>query len=195
MLVSGVPIDWSRLARAVTFYQARRYEYVEAPWAARDSTVAITAPDPEWRRGAHTDIGVLVGSAEQSFLEMSRHHGLRPGKYVACTPCFRVTEIEDEMHLRCFMKVELFQNDDLSLDALRQMKRDAAGFADRELERMDAPFSINWSVTPEGEDLNIGHVEIGSYGRRDHPAVGGWLYGTGVAEPRFSLAVSRFGGE
>lgn len=32
-------------------------------------------------------------------------------------------------------------------------------------------------------------IELGSYGIRQHPSVGRWVYGTGLAEPRYSYAI------
>ena len=53
---------------------------------------------------------------------------------------------------------------------------------DREVERVK---------TAEGYDLQIGGVEVGSYGVRSHRGFK-WAYGTGLAEPRFSTVARRF---
>lgn len=42
--------------------------------------------------------------------------------------------------------------------------------------------------TDEGFDLQLGGIEIGSYGKRHHDSFGPWAYGTGLALPRFSVA-------
>ena len=41
--------------------------------------------------------------------------------------------------------------------------------------------------TDEGYDLMMGGVEIGSYGERATQS-NAWIYGTGIALPRFSVA-------
>ena len=43
--------------------------------------------------------------------------------------------------------------------------------------------------TDEGVDIELGGVEIGSYGFRTHEDLF-WTYGTAMAEPRFSTAVA-----
>ena len=44
--------------------------------------------------------------------------------------------------------------------------------------------------TPEGIDICCNNVELGSYGvRQMGPHT--WIFGTGIAEPRFSLVVQR----
>jgi len=183
-------INWGRLSRAVTYYQTKGYTYIEAPWAVPDEIVAITAQPDAWREGARTSIGTLVGSAEQSFLHLDNVAELGKGRFVACTPCFRLTELNDGLHQKHFMKVELYQNDDLSERALTRLRQDAYQFANTEVKAAGAlDGMVNWIMTEEGFDLNIGYVEIGSYGRRDK-----WLYGTGVAEPRFTTAIGLYGG-
>jgi hypothetical protein len=44
---------------------------------------------------------------------------------------------------------------------------------------------IKIEKTKEGSDLTIDGIEIGSYGVRNHKNII-WVYGTGLAEPRFS---------
>ena len=40
-------------------------------------------------------------------------------------------------------------------------------------------------VSPQG-------IELGSYGIRSHPDIGDWVYATGCAEPRLSIALKEF---
>jgi len=42
--------------------------------------------------------------------------------------------------------------------------------------------------TEQGFDINYGNIEIGSYGIRSCSFLD-WIYGTGLAEPRFSRAL------
>ncbi len=118
----------------------------------------------------------LVGSAEQGFLEMD----LPPGSYMSVSPCFRRGE-RDSIHQETFMKLELHQTDATSLDALHTMIEKCRAYF-----RSIAPgLNIELVATEEGWDIEMEGVEIGSYGRRT--ALGRtWLYGTGLALPRFT---------
>ena len=42
--------------------------------------------------------------------------------------------------------------------------------------------------TDEGYDIVLNGIEVGSYGIRQHENLR-WIYGTGIAEPRFSTAL------
>ena len=79
------------------------------------------------------------------------------------------------------MKVELYWPKHYGRD-VGDVLRDAATF-----------FGLEGAIpeiveTDEGWDINVGGIEVGSYGSRsihDHL----WVYGTGLAEPRFSQAL------
>lgn len=45
--------------------------------------------------------------------------------------------------------------------------------------------------TNEGLDITFNDIEIGSYGIRQHDNFI-WVYGTGLAEPRFSRAIASY---
>jgi hypothetical protein len=45
-------------------------------------------------------------------------------------------------------------------------------------------------TTEDGLDVEIGGIEVGSYGTRLHEGFS-WNYGTGLAEPRFSSALEE----
>lgn len=203
VFIPHAKIDWALLARAVEFYQSQGYKYVEMPWAVSAESVAITCPRPEYT--ANVDgLGSLVGSAEQSFLHMDLSGKLGKGRFVALTPCFRLGDDGDDLHHPYFMKVELYINDAQGLEAMvdgvapegaidngpfmaylhmlsivGQFNRSILG--DVEIE------NVRGVDTSEGCDVELNGIEIGSYGIRQHNGHV-WVYGTGVAEPRFSQA-------
>lgn len=182
-------IDWSRLARAVAFYTSRGYRYVEVPWLAPDDAVAITAPNRLWRMPAQCMGGTLIGSAEQGFLALSLDQTMGIGKFVSCSPCFRLAEDLDELHRTEFMKVELFRNDSTEEADLFDLMADARAFFHTEIPSW-LRSNLRTVTTLEGYDFDLGDIEIGSYGIRHDPANHlQWVYGTGVAEPRFSSAM------
>lgn len=161
-------IDWSRLARAVEFYKACGYRYVELPWAVDDRIVAITAPHEHWRSQVK-GLGSLVGSAEQAFLSLDAMGALDKDLYCALTPCFRVAEdpAQAETHQQHFMKVELFSNNGGPRERiLDRMIDDAHRFFQSEKRPAD-----DLQIVPGDEagtfDLEINGVEVGSYGCRE----------------------------
>jgi len=194
------PIDWQHIAEAVSFYTKAGYRYLEVPWLVSREAILKTLPED------HVPIscvfGDLVGSAEQSFIQMTVVDEQKlDGKYVAVTPCFRDDRLDQE-HQRAFMKVELIEiHRDIALSrggkkglwacsALEQMINDAKTFFG------SIAGTSTLEVTPiamdMGFDLELNGVEVGSYGVRTHGAWI-WVYGTGYASPRFSVAKSYEG--
>lgn len=195
-------IDWGLLARAVAFYQSQGYKYVEMPWAVSPESVAITCPDPAFT-GAVEGLGSLVGSAEQAFLHMDLAGKLGKGRFVALTPCFRLGDYDDDLHHPYFMKVELYVNDAQDVGAKVSGDTQASGDCgpflaylhmlsivgqfNRAVLGEDEIEGVHGVETSEGCDVELNGIEIGSYGIREHNGHV-WVYGTGVAEPRFSQA-------
>ncbi|UIS25232.1 putative RNA polymerase alpha subunit C-terminal domain protein [Erythrobacter phage vB_EliS-L02] len=124
----------------------------------------------------------LVGSAEQGFLSMN----LPPDAYVGVTPCFRWERHNDLLTRDYFMKVELFVTSEeadlghVMSDACEVMRI----IGD---DRDGACPTIDVVETEEGFDAMLGGVEVGSYGERATSSQA-WIYGTGLALPRFSVA-------
>lgn len=185
-------IDYQMLGQAVHEYQLRGYRYVECPWMVPDKAIRATLPGdaPYWeaavrcdydegRRDAFVESYGLVGSAEQSFLTLD----LPPGPYVGITPCFR-WEVEENIFTRyTFMKVELFVT---SEDAEVQNVMDDAYEV---MSLLGNTSAIQVTGTEEGFDFNLFGVEVGSYGERATTEQA-WIYGTGLALPRFSVALA-----
>jgi hypothetical protein len=175
--------DWARLARAVEFYSAKGFLNVELNWHAPLDVCAITCPDEG--RMYKFDNEYLVGSAEQSFMSAQLKGMLPETRYVAITPCFRREPILSETHLRTFMKVELFAAHQSSDELAYEFALVAAEFMKGETSQ-----SVEIVKTVEGYDLEIGGIEVGSYAARKARGME-WTCGTGLAEPRFSVAVAN----
>ncbi|USN16290.1 hypothetical protein PAPPERLAPAPP_05520 [Brevundimonas phage vB_BpoS-Papperlapapp] len=179
-------IDYALLGAAVAFYEREGYRYVETPWAVSKDTIDITCPNPAF--AARVDgLGYLVGSSEQSFLHLDKDGAIGHGRMVACTPCFRLGDAEDDLHFPTFMKVELYDNTYADDTGWKAMLADAYELA----LRLGAPkAALSQEKTDEGRDLLLAGIEIGSYGLRRH-GDHIWSYGTGLTLPRFTQALDR----
>lgn len=168
-------INWLLLGTAVEFYKALGYTYIEVPYAVPEDIIRLTLP-PQYAPDEVPGLGCLVGSAEQSLLALD----LPDGRYMAVSPCFRPEPVLNKYYQRHFMKVELFQTGDRFMDPI-QMLIDARSLMSRFAFTEVLP-------TPEGSDLTVNGVEVGSYGFRE---AGGrrWACGTGLALPRFEVAM------
>jgi hypothetical protein len=190
-------IDYALIAQALSYYEGQGFTYIEVPWIVSKKAVEVTLP--EGRAGLHCADGTLVGSAEQSFIHMAMNHEIKPGRYMAASPCFR-DDTPDEWHQRTFFKVEMIDLVDIEKDPNAddssvpwyEMAQIALGF----FRRFEPTALIEGSIVNEyafdshhepGADITLDGIELGSYGRR---AMKGWrwTYGTGLAEPRFSMA-------
>lgn len=187
-------IDYALLGRAASYYEDMGFKYVEAPWHVDEQFIRATLPAhlPCLELGVDTgDRGLtphyawnyLVGSAEQSLLSMA----LPEGRYFAITPCFRIEPVQSLFYQEMFMKLELFDNRPAA--TTDEMIEEARAFFYTEIEPKIVG-KLTREVTPIGLDLNLGGTEIGSYGERTHEDYGRWVYGTGLALPRFSVARS-----
>jgi hypothetical protein len=176
------PIDWSILHRAQAFYGALGYTYTDVPWSVPEQIANITFDGGGFYSAG---LGILVGSGEQGLLTMK----LPEGRYLTITPCWRTeepSEICDATRFY-FMKAELYSVElypDYTL-----LLNDALAF------HRDLGIDCTVVETEDGCDIMAGDLELGSYGARTHQweADGvvhshNWVYGTGVALPRASIA-------
>lgn len=139
--------------------------------------------------GAGTD--TVVASAEQSFLQLDKDGELPPGSWMALTPCYRDEPVLDEVHLPVFLKLELIR---LSEESNFYSKPDALWLAN-EMRRFFSEFyGMDTSVleTSDGYDVMYDDLELGSFGVRKTMTGKSYVYGTGLAEPRASIALMRF---
>lgn len=189
-------MKYYRFDDAQNFYEGCGYNDIDVPWDVSQTSIEATIP-PGCVPVPFLNSKLLVGSAEQSFVELmllpQSLGKLTPGKYQAVTPCFR-DDPEDEIHHKYFMKLELidyYRNSNVAHvvhhNRLDRILNDAKGFFQKYLKvetlRTDNGIDIIQSKTG---------IELGSYGYRSFQGHE-WVYGTGLAEPRLSYALTKEG--
>lgn len=193
-------IDYNKIGFAVDFYTGVGFEYIDVPWIVSEKSVAATAPVGV--RMFNTFAGELVASGEQSFIEIrKRLMGATgfPALFQCVTPCFRDEPVNDDLHLQYFMKNELIavchpthDKNYIPWAAIDFLIRNALVFFKKFVKDHDA---IRVVSTPQDNsvvntDILINDIEVGSYGYRHYEDFC-WVYGTGIAEPRFSQAIAQ----
>lgn len=88
--------NWNDLSKTVEHFTKLGFNYIEVPWLVPHEVSSITAPHA-LRGDFSTPVGDLVGSAEQSFVQMMREGLLPKGRYVALTPCFREEKVHNNL--------------------------------------------------------------------------------------------------
>lgn len=191
-------IDYVRLGLALEYYKRLGYTYIDLPWTVPEWVSNLTKPVDRrnlYLFGQHQSC--LVASAEQSFLYKLIKEELPEGKYVGITPCFRDEEVLDSTHGNYFMKIELFSTLNVSVYALNNLihdcKRFFEGFIPTEIELTNTDTYVIKTT--------FSNIELGSYGinMKNIPMPNftykeiSWMYGTGLAEPRFSIALQYRG--
>jgi hypothetical protein len=182
MMVQDDRINYLRIGQAQLLYKALGYRNIETPWIVTEEAVKTTLPKE--CRPFTTVGGALVGSAEQGFIDLMLDGFLEPGRYQSTTPCFRDEQPLTELTRQYFMKLELihYMPTDQRADYERMLNQALGCFF--EISECD---TFEARDTSEGIDIFLNGIEIGSYGVRtvdNHT----WIYGTGLAEPRFSIA-------
>jgi len=197
------PVQYERLLAAVKYYETCGFKYIDVPWAVSEE--AVNATRPAWAVGnalQYTAGGqplFPVASAEQSFLQLrlwdieSGSQLPFNGSYCTLTPCFRNEPVLDDLHQPYFMKVELISWDKTTREDMDKMIAHARMLFEKDLW-VDCVH--NGDADPIGVvayDLVTTHtgIELGSYGIRETERLGRWLYGTGLAEPRYSYALEK----
>jgi hypothetical protein len=185
-------IDWELLALAKRFYEDSDYLYCEVPYAV---PVEYNLTKPHDDPSFILDAGVfknqpheLVGSAEQGFIYQAYLKNLASNKMCSITPCFRVENFSLQ-HLPWFMKLELFHLSNRQED-VDLMLNHAMNFFATHVE----PERLNIIQTSETNwDITLDSIEIGSYGMRELAELT-FIYGTGLALPRFNQAKNYYKG-
>jgi hypothetical protein len=189
------PAMYARLLNAIDYYTRAGYKYIDVPWAVSREAVFMTRPSWVQGEALHYEAGgqdlYPVASAEQSFLQMRLDNPSITGKYVTMTPCFRNELVIDDQHQPYFMKLELINWEHTGREDLDKMIADARFFFETDVWVSAVPNTDPDPLGVVAYDLVSLHerIELGSYGIRTHPKVGRWLYGTGLAEPRYSYAI------
>lgn len=182
-------INWAWVGKAVQHYIGNGFSYLEAPWVVSQDALQVTLPSDRFGfrlNHPNLDLGYLVGSAEQSFIQMMMSGLLDKGKYCAAGPCFRDETIVDNWHQYYFFKIELIEVSPESSN-LFEMLHCARDF----MEKLGA-IDLDIAKTEEGFDLYCNDIEVGSYGYREYKGMK-WIYGTGLALPRFTNAITSLG--
>lgn len=185
-------INYKLLNDSINFYEEIGFKRIESPWTVTKAISDITRP-PEAKEFAlkHEDNKVLVASGEQSFLYLYNKGFLPKGCFQTITPCFRSNSF-DETHTKYFMKNELIITDYKERDEVSTLNNivcQAKKFFSLWLNPHDINVKI---INPTQWDLEYKGIELGSYGIR-YCSFLNWIYGTGIAEPRFSGVLRRHG--
>jgi len=175
-------LNLNYLAEAQSYYSSLGFENIAVPWVITEEAYTATLP-PEVKR-YETLGGYLVGSAEQSFIQLLLD-GEKLERVQASSPCFRDEE-HDEIHSPYFFKLELFdglleptEKSVLEIAAL------AKGFFEKYLPvRIEQEGELAWDILAAHSGLELGSYGVRSY--REHS----WIYGTGVALPRLDQALA-----
>lgn len=179
-------IDYALLSSAADHYEDYGFARIEVPWFVSKATADITKPQGAQEFTIQYNDKSLVASGEQGFLYLMTKGQLAPGRYQTITPCFRV-ESQDIWHAKSFMKLELIDTKCVNDATLSKFVELAYAFFTRFLSNEKEPVRIVDIIVDGGKqyDIMFGDVELGSYGIRKHEYLH-WVYGTGLAEPRFS---------
>lgn len=183
-------IEWKLLAQAQEYY-SQFYLYQETPFLVPEEYSRETKPhnDRSFVLTQHLfekQPQELVGSAEQGFIYLAQNNFLLAERLFSISPCFR-TERYDSWHQPWFMKLELFH---LSSDI-----NDVESMINHALAFYQSLSEGEYSIIQTSEkswDINLNHIEIGSYGLRELSNLS-FIYGTGLALPRFSQAREHLG--
>jgi hypothetical protein len=182
-------IDYSKISDSIFHYNKLGYQRIESPWTVTKAISDITAPPNTTYFTIEEKNKVLVASGEQSLLYLYNKGFLPKGKFQTITPCFR-NDSFDEMHTKYFIKNELMITDDISYDSVTKIINDAYSFF-----KFFFKNDVGLTTIKTGEnswDICYRNNELGSYGIRSCSFLN-WIYGTGVAEPRLSKILEKYG--
>jgi len=178
-------INWQAISESIFYYQDIGYQSIETPWIVPNEISKSTFPGHATKVTLdNKNKGDLVGSAEQGFIHLMNENKIDTGKYVSAGPCFRMSEDTDRLHQEYFFKVELIHilNNENPKSILDDMVVQVFGA----LQGLSI-YTPKIVETDIGIDIEINGIEVGSYGIRTFKNFS-WVYGTGIAEPRFSLS-------
>lgn len=197
-------INYAHLGYAQELYGRMGYRPIEVPW--RVSTGILDVTRPKLSVGDYVIEGTgkgLIASGEQGFMTMMNKGMLPAGLYQTITPCFR-NERYDDTHSKQFMKLELINvlPEDTKYEA-NSLAEHVAKCAMNVFTTIAPGLEPYLAIVRQdvNDPLLIGDqfdieltltdrtIELGSYGVR-RAFFGTWVYGTGIAEPRFSKALT-----
>jgi hypothetical protein len=191
-------IDYALLGKAIDYYDSQGFLRIETPWLVSKDIADLTKPlDASTyivQKDVETKQKAFVASGEQSFLYLiNKGHMPSSGRYQTVTPCLR-DDAWDTTHMKNFVKLELIEySTDNNINDVARVKRmidQALGFFSKHVDNT-ALSVVNYSTaTTLSYDINLNDIEIGSYGYRKCSFCN-WIYGTGIAEPRFSRLLKQ----
>jgi hypothetical protein len=186
-------INYKNIQDSIEFYENRGFKRVESPWTVTKAISDITKP----KFGPNETVTdftikeknkVLVASGEQSFLYLYNKGFLPKGQYQTVTPCFREEQF-DAYHTKYFIKNELIKTDIVETQSLHTVLEIALDFF---TSKLGSDVKIETVIPNKEYDISFDKIELGSYGIR-HCDFLSWIYATGVAEPRLSRVMEKYG--
>ncbi len=180
-------INYAIINESIEYYNIHGFKRIESPWTVSPAISNITKPPGACDFSIVEKNKVLVASGEQSFLYLYNKGFIPKGSYQTVTPCFR-DEPFDSLHTKYFIKNELIKTDDVTPNTLQNLIITAAGFFNK---YFDADVDVV-SMLDGSYDISYKGIELGSYGIRNCDFLT-WIYGTGVAEPRLSMVLEKYG--
>lgn len=215
-------INYGIIADSIKFYETKGFRRIESPWTVSSPISNITKPEGAKDFSIAEKNKVLVASGEQSFLYLYNKGFLPYGAFQTVTPCFR-DEIFTPLNTKYFIKNELIitdEEDEITLDRLAALVTCARDFFRKYIVRpkkfppvfaAEGPDDVVIMETTNGRnkiidkidvndtsymrpcyDLVYRGIELGSYGIRECEFLT-WIYGTGVAEPRLTRVMQKYG--
>lgn len=187
---------------ALDFYSFNNFNNIDVPYIVDKDVSGITKPS--FCNDLHHDSNkVYVASGEQSFIQLMKENKLKDGQSMCITPCFRDEMDLDETHYLMFLKLELIvyykKWDDLKAfykerdEALNYIVSVAKKFFEETIRIKFLKADVKVIQIDENQyDININGIEVGSYGIRE-TQYGNFIYGTGLALPRFDQAIFKKG--
>lgn len=191
-------IDYALIGKAIDYYDSQGFLRIETPWLVSKDIADLTKPLDSSTYIVQKDVEkkqkAFVASGEQSFLYLiNKGHMPSSGRYQTVTPCLR-DDAWDPIHMKNFVKLELIEySTDANLNDAARVKRmvdQALGFFSKHVDKTALSVVNCTTATSLSYDINLNGVEIGSYGYRSCMFCN-WIYGTGVAEPRFSRLLKQ----
>lgn len=180
-------IDYQLLTKSIVFYETYHFKRIESPWLVSKPISDITKPKDvsDYKVIKDNKEKIFVASGEQSFLYLINKGFIPSGKYQTITPCIR-NDTFSSFHTKYFMKNELINfGDDISEKDVEPILTTALEF----FKSIADSSRIKIVKTDAGFDIELNGIEIGSYGYRECVFTK-WCYATGLALPRFSVALN-----
>jgi len=208
-------INYKILNDSIEYYEKAGFQRIETPWAITKAISDITKPKGAGDFTIAEKNKVLVASAEQGFLYLYNKGFLPKGRWQSISPCFR-DESFDLLHTKYFMKNELIITDNVCNEQLGFVVKCARDFFRKYCLGLPIlhPVSVGYvddvlivdtvngkdvvvsdedimseTYKYQSYDLTFRGIELGSYGIRDC-GIMKYIYGTGVALPRLTRAIS-----